>query len=174
MFLLLHITCSCIRILHSLYSYILIVIGAFLRVFISLSFFRLVALWHLNENLLRLGTLFVLGHLLLLILLPLMFGSMMIKPNKTFRRTFLDEAFIRNAKSFSRTSPTLTYLLSFTVGVGSHYVTSWSLIHLCLYRSSTLTYMDLIIQYLSLSLAFKVCASWSLQILYPTCSMSLG
>ena len=136
-----------------------------------LSFFLLVALWHLNENLLRPGTLFV---LVLLILLPLMFGSMMIKPNKTFRRTFLDEAFIQNAKSFSRTSPTLTYLLSFTVGVGSHYVTSWSFVHLSLYRSSTLTYMDLIIQYLSLSLAFEVCASWSLRILYPMCSMSLG
>ena len=149
-------------------------IGDFLHVFLSLSFFRLVALWHLNENLLRPETLFVLGHLFLLILLPFMCGSMMIKPNKTFRRTFLNKAFIRNANSFCRTSPTLTYPLSFTVGVRSHCVTSWSLVHLCLYRSSTLTYMDLIIQYLSLSFAFVVCASWSLRILYPTCSMSLG
>ena len=147
-------------------------IGAFLRVFISLSFFRLVALWHLIENLLRLGTLFVLGHLLLLILLPLMFGSMMIKPNKTFRRTFLDEAFIRNTKSFCWTSPTLTYPLSFTVGVENHCVMSWSLVHPCLSKSSTPTCMDLIIQYLSLLLMFEVRASWSLQILYPRCSVS--
>ena len=34
--------------------------------------------------------------------------------------------------------------------------------------------MDLIFQYLSLSLVFEVRASWSLRILYPTCSMSLG
>ena len=134
----------------------------------------LVASWHLNVNLLHPETLFVPRHPLLLILLPLLFSSMMIKPDRTFQKTFLNEAFIQNAKSFCRTSPTLTYPLSFTVGVGSHYVTSWSLIHLCLYRSSTLTYMDLIIQYLSLSLAFKVQALWSLRILYPTCSMSLG
>ena len=139
-----------------------------------LSFFRLVALWHLNENLLHLGTLFVSGHPLLLILLPLMFNSMMIKPDRTFRRTFLDEAFIRNAKSLCRTSPTLTYPLSFTVRVESHCMMSRSLVHSCLYRSSTPTCMNLIIQYLSLSLVFEVRASWSLWILYPMCSMSLG
>ena len=38
-FLLLHITCSCIRTLHSLYSYILNYVGTFLIVFLSLSFF---------------------------------------------------------------------------------------------------------------------------------------
>ena len=119
-------------------------------------------------------TFFDSGHLLLLILLPHMFDSMMIKPDRTFRRTFLDELFIRNTKSFCRTSPTLTYPLSFTVVVGSHYVMSRSLVHPCLYRSSTLTCMDLIIQYLSLSLAFEVRTSWSLQILYLMCSMSIG
>ena len=147
---------SCICTLHSLYSSILIMIGAFLHVFLSLSFFRLVALWHLNENLLHPETLFVSWHLLLLILLLLMFGSMMIKPDKTFWRTFLDKAFIRNAKSFCQTSPTLTYPLSFTIRVGSHCVTSQPLAHLYLYRSSTPTCMDLIIHYPSLSLTFKV------------------
>ena len=141
---------------------------------LSLSFFRLVALWHLNENLLRPGTLFVSGHPLLLILLPLIFGFVMIKPNRAFQRTFLDKAFIWNAKSFCQTPLTLTYPLSFTVGVGSHCVMSWSLVHPCLYMSSTPTCMDLIIQYHSLLLAFEVHASWSLWILYPTCSMSLG
>ena len=142
--------------------------------FLSLSFFRLVALWHLNENLLRPGTFFVLGHPLLLIPLLLMFGSVMIKLDRTFQRTFLDEVFIRNAKSFFRTSLTLTYPLSFTVGVGSHYVTSQSLVHPCLFRSSIPTCMDLTIQYLSLSLAFEVRALWSLRILYPRCSISRG
>ena len=90
----------------------------------------LVASWHLNVNLLHPETLFVPRHPLLLILLPLLFSSMMIKPDRTFQKTFLNEAFIRNAKSFCRTSPTLTYPLSFTVGVGSYCVTSQSLVHL--------------------------------------------
>ena len=58
---------------------------------LSLSFFQLVALWHLNGNLLRPGTLFVPTHLLLLpllILLHLISGSMMIKPIRTFRELF--------------------------------------------------------------------------------------
>jgi len=70
--------------------------------YLSLSFFWLVALWHLNISLLRLGTLFVLGHLLL-ILPPLTFGSVMRRPVRTSRRTFQDAAFIRNAKSSYRT-----------------------------------------------------------------------
>ena len=176
MFLLLHITCSCIF----MHTYLTFSIFLYIdcdwcfSASLSLSFFQLVALWHLNENLLHPGTFFDSGHLLLLILLPHMFDSMMIKPDRTFRRTFLDELFIRNTKSFCRTSPTLTYPLSFTVVVGSHYVMSRSLVHPCLYRSSTLTCMDLIIQYLSLSLAFEVRTSWSLQILYLMCSMSIG
>ena len=87
-------------------------------------------------------------------------------------RNFLDEAFIRNTKSFCRTSPTLTYPLSFTVGVGSHYVTSRSLVYSCFSRSSTPTCMNLIIQYLFLLLAFEVRALWSHWILYPMCSVS--
>ena len=70
------------------------------------------------------------------------------RPKQTSLRTSLDEAFIRNAKSFCQTSLTLTYPLSFTVEVRSHCVTFWSLVHPCLSRSSTLTCMDLIIQYL--------------------------
>ena len=134
----------------------------------------LVALWNLNVNLLRAGILFVLGQPLLLILLPYMSGSMMIKLDRTFLRTFLDKAFIWNAKSFCQTSLTLTYTLSFIVGVGSHCVTSWSLVHLCLYRSSTLTCMELIIQYLPLLLAFEVHALWSFWISYLRCSVSRG
>ena len=178
MFLLLHITCSCIfmhtYLTFSIFLYIDCDWCFSLSLSLSLSLSQLVALWHLNENLLRPGILFDLGHLLLLILLPYMFDSMMIKPDRTFGRTFLDEAFIRNTKSFCQTSPTLTYPLSFTIVVGSHCVMSRSLVHPCLYRSSTPTCMDLIIQYLSLSLAFEVRKSWSLQILYLMCSMSIG
>ena len=50
----------------------------------------------------------------------LMFGSVIMMPLRHFRRTSLDEAFIRNAKSFCRTLPTLTSPLSFTVRDGSH------------------------------------------------------
>ena len=132
------------------------------------------ASWHQNVSLFRPRTLFVLGHPLLLILLPLTSGSMMRRPNRASLRTFLVEAFIQNAKSFCQTSPTLTYPLLSTIRVGGHCVTSWSLVHPCLFRSSTPTCMDLIIRYLSLSLMFEVHTSWSLQILYPTCFMSPG
>ena len=144
----------------------------YVSLFPSVSFFRLVASWHLNKNLLRPETLFVSAHPLLLTPLPLTFGSMMRRPNRISLRNFLDEAFIWNAKSFCRTSPTLTYPLSFTVGVGSHYVTSRSLVYSCLSRSSTPTCMNLIIQYLFLLLAFEVRALWSHWILYPMCSVS--
>ena len=96
------------------------------------------------------------------------------RPKQTSLRTSLDEAFIRNAKSFCQTSLTLTYPLSFTVEVRSHCVTFWSLVHPCLSRSSTLTCMDLIIQYLFLLLMFEVCTLWSHRILYHMCSVSRG
>ena len=143
-----------------------------MSLFPSVSFFRLVASWHLNKNLLCPETLFVSAHPLLLTPFPLTFSSMMRMPNRISLRNFLDEAFIWNAKSFFRTSPTLTYPLSFTVGVGSHYVTSRSLVYSCLSRSSTPTCMNLIIQYLFLLLAFEVRALWSHWILYPMCSVS--
>ena len=80
----------------------------------------------------------------------------MMMPIRNSRRTFLDEVFIRNAKSFWRTSPTLTFPLSFIVGNGSHCVTSRSLVLSCLSRSFTPTCMGLIIHYLFSSLAFEV------------------
>ena len=105
--------------------------------FLSLSFFRLVAQWHLNENPLCPRTLFILEHFLLpsLILLLLLFSSVMIKPERTFWRSSLDEAFIRNAKSFFwnaksfyQTFLILSFPLSSTVGVGSHCVASQLLV----------------------------------------------
>ena len=107
MYLLLHVTCS--YIFHAyvpFLSFLLIrtVFGTFLRLsppLLSLSLSRLVYSWHLKRaSLLRPGTLFVSGHHLLplLILSPLMSGSMMIKLVRTFWRTFLDAAFIRKCQ----------------------------------------------------------------------------
>ena len=136
----------------------------------SLSFVCVsLLLWHPNTNLLHLETLFIPRHPLLRILHHFLSGFVMKRPNQTSLRTSLEEVFIRNAKSFRRTSSTLTYLLSFTIGVGSHCVTSQSLVHPCVSRSFTPTCMDLIIQYLLLLLAFEVHVLWSHRILYPMC-----
>ena len=126
--------------------------GAFVFVSFSLFLFLLlVALWHLNRNLLCPGNFFVLGHFLLLpllILLPFMFGSMMRRPIRTSKRTSHDAAFIRNTKLFYRTFPILTFPLSSTVGVGSHCVASRSLVILWSYKSFILTCTNLTILYL--------------------------
>ena len=122
---------------HAYVPYILFILIYWLYLvlfYVSLSLsllFTLVASWHLNVNLLHLGTLFVLGHPLLLTPLPLMSGSMMRRPNQTSLRNFLDKAFIRNAKSFCQTSLTLIFPLSSTVGNGGHCVTSRSPVHPC-------------------------------------------
>ena len=84
---------------NSLYSFILFCqcFSDCLSLPLSLSYIKF-ALWHPNTNPLHPRTLFVLGHqLLLLTLLLLTYGSVMIKLERTFQRTFLDEAFIRNA-----------------------------------------------------------------------------
>ena len=162
MFLSLHVTCSCTFIhtyLHlSLFWYrsMLVLFCVFLSLSLSLSLSRLVTLWHPNKNPLRPRTLFVLGHLLLLTPLLLTYNFVMIKPVRTFQRTCHDKAFIRSAKSFYWNFPILTFPLSSTVKVGSHCVASQSLVPLWLYRSFTPTNTNSILQYLSLSLAFKV------------------
>ena len=79
-----------------------------IHLIISLSFFLsllfpLVALWHLSVSLLCPGTLFIPGHLLLLLHLtpfPLTSGFVMRRPNWTSLRTSHEAAFIWNAKSF--------------------------------------------------------------------------
>ena len=136
----------CIGTLFSIYLLYLNCFGTFLIVSLSpfLSVCVSLCLWHLNASLLCPRTLFVLGHPLRLILLLPLFGFVMRMPERLSRRTFLDEAFILNAKSSWRTSPTLTYLMLFIVGVGSHCVTSRSHVHSCWSRSFTPTCMDLI------------------------------
>ena len=134
----LHVTCSCIPMhTYSLFNIFCYIFAAwdfsdclFLPLSLSLVCISLL-LWHPNTNLLHPGTLFIPGHPLHLILLLPSFGSMISNLKRTSQRTFLDEVFIRNAKSFCRTSPTLTYPLSSTAGVGSHCVTSRSLVHSC-------------------------------------------
>ena len=111
-----------------LYILLYQLLGTFLIV--SLSFFlsfplTLLASWHLSVSPLRLETLFIPGHLLLLLFLtphPLTSCSMMRRPNRTSLRIFHNATIIRNAKSFCQIFLTLTYPLSSTVGVGSHYV----------------------------------------------------
>ena len=124
---------SCIRTLFSIYLLYLICFGTFLILSLSpsLSVCVNLCLWHLKASLLRPRTLFILRHPLRLILLLLIFDSMMRMPERTSRRTFLDKVFIRNAKSFWQTSPTLTFLMLYTIEVGSHCVTSRSHVHPC-------------------------------------------
>ena len=95
-----------------------------------------------SQNPLHPKTLFDLGHLLLLTPLLLTYGSVMIKPVRTFWRTFLDEAFIWNAKSFYWIFLILMFPLSSTIGVGSHCVASRSLVPPWSYRSFTPTCTD--------------------------------
>jgi len=127
--------------------------------FLSPSLFSVcisLLLWHPNTNLLHPETLFVLRHPPFPILLLHMSSSVMRRPNQTSLRTFLNEAFILNAKLSCRISPTLTFPLSFTVGNGSHCVMSQSHVHPCWSRSFTPTCMDFIFQYLSSLLAFEI------------------
>ena len=96
------------------------------------------------------------GDLLSLTLHLILFGSMMMKPERTSRRTFHDEAFIWNAKSFFRIFSILTFPLSSTVGVGSPFVTSRSFVPPWSYRSFTQICTDLITLYLISPLVFEV------------------
>ena len=152
----LHITCSCIFMHTNLHLYWYWYCWCFSVCFFLSLFLLLVALWHLNENPLHPRILFILGHPLLLTSLLLTYSSVMIKPIRTFQRTFLDETFIRNAKSFYWIFPILTFPLSSTIRVGSHCVASRSPVPPWSYRSFTPTCMDSILLYLFLSLVFEV------------------
>ena len=150
---------SCIRTFKFLYLLYCILLVLF---WLSLSLFlMLVVSWHLNVNPFHPRTLFVSGHLLLLLLLTplhLTNSSVMRRPNWTSRRTFHNEAFLQDSKSFCQIFLTLTYPLSSTVGVRSHYVASQSRALPWSCRSSNPICTDLIILYPSLSLAFRVYA----------------
>ena len=131
---LLYVTCSCISHAHVLYFSIYLLYLNYFGAFLIVSFFPL---WP--------RTLFILVPFHLLISLLSLFGSVMMMPTRHSRRTFLDAAFILNAKSFWRTLPTPTFPLSFIVENGSHYVTFLSLVLSCLSKSFTPTCTGLII-----------------------------
>ena len=115
-----------------LYILIYLLLGTFLIISLSSSFslpLTFVASWHLNVNPPHPRIIFVLGHLLLLLLLtplPLTFGFVLRRPNRTSLKTFHDAALIWNAKSFYQIFLTLTYPLSLTIRVGGHFMASWS------------------------------------------------
>ena len=117
---------QCIRTFYSIYFDIFCCLGLF---WLSLSpspssVCISLLLWHPNANLLCPGTFFVLGHPFLLTLHLFLSSSVMRRLNWTSLKNFLDKAFIQSTKSFFQTSLTLTYPLSFIVGVGSQCVTS--------------------------------------------------
>ena len=146
---LLHVTCSCIPHAYILYfqytCYIWNVLGLF-WLSLSLPLFY-VYVSHVYGTKMQIHSIpepfFVLWHHLPLILLLLISGSVMRMSERTSQRTFLDKVFIQNVESFWRTSTTLTFLMSFTIWIGSHCVTSRSHVHPCWSRSFTPTCMDL-------------------------------
>ena len=162
MLFILHVTCSCISHAYVISFQYTCYIWTVLRLFwlsLSLPLFYVcvsLCLWHLKASLLCPRTLFVLRHPLPLILLHHIFCSVMRMRERPSWRTFLNETFILNSKSSWQTLLTLTNPMSFIVGVGSHCVTSRPHVHPWWSRSFTSTCMDLIIQYLSSSLAFEV------------------
>ena len=78
------------------------------------------------------------------------------KARKDFSKNFHDKAFIWNTKLSYRTFLILAFPLSSTVGVGSHFVASRSLVPLWSYKSFTPICTHLITLYLISSLAYKV------------------
>ena len=151
-----HVHAFFMHMYHSFLLLILILFGTCLHVSLSLLFFWIVCTWHPSAKLLRFGILFVLGHLLLLILLLFISSFVIIKPVRTFQGTFLDVAFIWNARSSFWIFLILTYPLSFTVWVESSFVTSQSTVPLWSYRSFTPICVVLITPYLAFSLLFEV------------------
>ena len=136
MLFILHATCSCIP-MHRFFPFNIFfnifwtVLGLFWlsSLFLPLFVYVSLLLWHPNVNLLYPITLFVPGHLLLLIPPPFLFSSVMRRPNRTSLRTFLNEAFIRNAESFCQTFLTLTHCHSQS-GLG---VTVWCPDHMSIH-----------------------------------------
>ena len=163
---LLHVTCSCISNAYILYFSIYLLylncVGAFLIVSFSLPLFLFTLVVSMAPK--RKST-------------PsrnLTFCSVMKIPVRISWRTFLNKAFILNAKSFWCTLPTLTFPLSITVGDGSHCVMSQSPVLSCLFRSFTPTCTRSIVQYHFSSLAFKVRIFLSHYSLLRMCFRFLG
>ena len=97
-----------------LFWIVMLCLSVSLSLSLSLSLSRIDCAWHPSAKPLRLETLFVPGHLLLI--LPLLtFGFVMGRPIRTSWRTSPNMVFIQNATWFYQTFPILLYPLSFTV-----------------------------------------------------------
>ena len=148
----LHITCSCILHAYVPSSFLFVCTLLWLSI---LSLLRIVCVWHPSTNPLCLGTLFVLGHLLLILLLFIS-RFVMRRPISISRRTSPILVFIRNATWFYRTFPILLYPFSFIIRDGNLYVRyPWD-VPLWSYKSSTTICTVSIPLYLSLLRRFKV------------------
>ena len=165
----------CIRTLFSIYLLYLILLGTFLIVFLSLLLFLFTLVMSMAPKRKSTPTWNPLRSKASSSFDPTLsiFSSMMVMPLRHFRRTFLDKAFIQNTKSFCWTLSTPTFPLSFTVGDGSHCVTSRSPVLSYLSRSFTPTCTGLIVQYLFSSLVFEVRAFLSHRNLLWMCFGSL-
>ena len=119
----LHVTCSCSLFMH-MYHFFSIYLFWVVIVFCFFSLSRIDCAWHPSANLLWLGTLFVLGYLLppILPFSLFTFGSMMRRPIKTSRRTFLNVAFIQSTMWFYQTFLILLFPMSLTLGDGDLFV----------------------------------------------------
>ena len=156
----LHVTYSCIFHAYIPSSFLLLVLCCDFFFFcfspsLPLSLSWIDYTWHPSANPLRLGTFFVPIHLLL-ILPPLMFGSVIGRPIRTSWRTSPNMVFIWNAAWFYRTFPILLYPLSFIVKYGNLCVRYlWDVPPLS-WRSYTPICMVSIPLYLSLLHRFEV------------------
>ena len=142
-----HISCICIL------SFLSFCFCLWCVFSLSPSLSRIDYAWHPSANLLRLGTLFVSGYLLPLILPfpPFTFSSLMRRLIRNFRRTFLNVAFIRSTMWFYRTFSILLFPMSFTLRDGNLFVRyPWG-VPPCSYKSFTPTCTILIPLCLNLS-----------------------
>ena len=177
---LLHVTCSCISHAYVLYFSIdllyLKCFGTFLIVSLSLPLFLFTLVVFMapkhkstpSRNLLRSRT------------------SSSFDPTPSHLQFRDDDAHKAFSENFSRCGihskrqviladfVDIDLLMSFTVGDGSHCVTSRSLVLSCLSRTFTPTYMELIVLYLSFSLAFEVRAFLSHRSFLRMCFGFLG
>ena len=132
----------------------------------SPSVSRIVYAWYPSARSLRLRTLFIMGHLLLILLL-FMFSSVMRRPKRTSRRTSPNVVFNRSTTWFYQIFPILLYPLSFTVGDRNLYMRYPWVVPPWPFRISTPTCTVSIPLYLSLLRAFEVHVSQSRRTLFP-------
>ena len=123
---------------------------------LSLSLlFTLMRQWHQNVNLLHPETLFCSKASSSSDHTPSSIRFRDEDARKDFSKNFSRRGVHSECESFWRILSTLTYPMSFTVGVGSHCVTSRSYVLSCWSRSFTPTCMELILQYLFFILASR-------------------